>query len=122
LLVAGFLTCESTSTVPRLGPVASAQSIPAAPPTICLVEGVATDIADCPGGALRAHAARLLGCDAGQLNLQSHLLGRAHNPSDYTFVEGCGERLVYMERPFGAAPQEYYVVSRFSLRPRPLRP
>jgi hypothetical protein len=65
-----------------------------------------------------AHAAQLLQCPSGQITVTGLLLGREHNPNETVFADGCGQRAVYMMRPW-SSPTEWYVVSRFTLGPPP---
>jgi hypothetical protein len=84
----------------------------------CVVEGIRREVTQCPGQLIPEHAAQLFGCPTNQIKVTALLLGREHNPTDAVFAEGCGQRAVYVERPW-SSPREWYLVSRFSLRPAP---
>jgi hypothetical protein len=89
---------------------------PTPPPTTCVVEGVRhqVDVDGCPKQALPEHASKLLGCPVDRILVRDLMLGREHNPTDAVFAEGCGQRAIYVQRPW-STPREWYVVSRFAL-------
>jgi hypothetical protein len=101
-------------------PVARVNSPPPTPgvDATVLIEDVAVPVPGSVLEALREHAAGILHCPKGQVNVRDVTLGRAPNPSDFTFADGCGQRLVYGAKPrVSGTPSngEFYVVSRFSM-------
>jgi hypothetical protein len=87
------------------------------PSPMCIVEGVPHQVdvmGGCPGQVLPQHASKLPRCPVNQIKVRARLLGREHNPTDAMFAEGCGQRAIYVERPW-STPREWYVVARFAL-------